>query len=269
MSQRIFFVVSTLGILLHAVGGSYSWGATVPVTAMGSYHQLGYNFSTGPLDGRSGVRELPSAPGGLGGFFENRLYLVFDLAALSNNTSAASLVLNVESYSSQGPGSIVPPTPPITWSGESNPSEDFLINSVESDISNLLLPHSNPGTTPGTINPTGAGIYADLADGISYGDFSVAQTDVGMVLNIALNPSAVAAVNDASGGQLALAIQFAGPTFGGAGGNFGAPLVGQYVDFANNASLRLTLVPEPTSCALILPAALLALVRRRRSIAIL
>jgi PEP-CTERM motif len=92
----------------------------------------------------------------------------------------------------------------------------------------------------------GAAAHADLGSGVVYGSRTMTAADNGSVVEIALNPSAVAALNSSNG-------------LFGIGGSITTldALMNNEHTFAyteadtNVAQLRLTLVPEPSTLALL------------------
>lgn len=249
-----------------AIAGSGAHAAVQTVNSSqegGFWSPLGYADQSGSLAGTAGPMELARGPGGIGGMFSNRAYVSFDLTALSDPITAATLRIKLTSYNSVGPGTFQPPS---SWTGASNTSESFGIFDVSTTLPLLTAAYGNPAGPIGTPNPAGLSIWQDLGSGVQFGNFSASAAAVGSFIDITLSPAAIAALNASLGSTIAFGIGYTGTAFSGAGGLFGAPLVNQTITIATLDTaheLVITSVPEPSAAWLAVPGALLVLARRR------
>ena len=167
-------------------------------------------------------------------FFEHRNFFVFDLAGVTQPISSATLNLYVPSATENGYVS-------------ADPSENYELHDVVTSLSALI---AGTGGKPA---------YNDLGGGVVYGSRTMTAADMGTTVEINLNAAAIAALN-ASHGLLAIggsitsldSLSNTEYTFGNTG------LV------TDISQLRLTLVPEPTSAALVAFAAMIFGMQRSR-----
>jgi hypothetical protein len=169
-------------------------------------------------------------PGCASGFCFNdyRDYFVFDLAGISPPIASGKLALYV---------------PDATLPGykSPDPSENFELHDVATPVNSFIL-----GTG-------GVAAWNDLGTGVVYGSRFMTAADMGNIVEVELNPSAIAAMN--------AAIQASTPThFFAIGGSLTT-----LDDMANDewtfggtnsfslyvSELRLTLVPEPSALLLL------------------
>jgi hypothetical protein len=128
-----------------------------------------------------------------------------------------------------------------------DPSENYELNDVTTSIATLVA-----GTG-------GAAAHADLGSGVVYGSRTMTAADMGTVVEITLNPAAIAALDSATGligigGWLTTLDGVANSefTFGSSG------------SATDTTELRITLVPEPSSAILCFVASLVLMLRERR-----
>lgn len=160
------------------------------------------------------------------GTHEHRNFFVFDVSSARKPILSANLTLETTGYSSP----------------DSN--ENYELHDVVTQISALIA-----GTG-------GVAAYNDLGEGTLYGGRSMAATDVGTVINIPLNSSAIDALNDATGvfaigGSITTLSHFPSDE-----AVFGFSTVGK-------VTLQLTTVPEPGATSLF-AFGLISLPERRR-----
>jgi hypothetical protein len=163
-------------------------------------------------------------------------FFVFDLAGVTQPIGSAKLALFVPAAGAQ-PGYISP-----------QPSENYELHDVSTPIATLLA-----GTG-------GVAAHADLGSGVVYGSRTMTAADMGSVVEITLNSSAIAAMN-ATHGLFGL---------GGSVTTLDA-LANNEVVFAWTNSgtelteLRLTLVPEPSALMLLATGVISLLVSKKPS----
>jgi hypothetical protein len=169
---------------------------------------------------------------------DTRNFFVFDLAGVTQPIASAKLALYVPGAPSDaGPGFASP-----------DGKEAYELHDVITPISTL-------------VNGTGGvSAHTDLGSGVVYGIRSMSAADNGSVVEITLNPSAIAAMN-ATHGLFGL---------GGSITSLDDLTNNEYVfayteDPANATQLRLTLVPEPSSGFLCLAAIVATQLRRQRT----
>jgi hypothetical protein len=155
---------------------------------------------------------------------DTRNFFVFNLAGVTQPIASATLAL----YVPGAPGDIGP------GYESPDPSETYELHDVVTPIASLV---GNTG---------GVAAYNDLGSGVVYGSRTMTAADNGSVVEISLNPSAIAALNSSDG-------------LFGIGGSITTldELMNSEHTFAyteadtNVAQLRLTLVPEPSALALL------------------
>ena len=158
---------------------------------------------------------------------DTRNFFVFDLSGVTLPISSAKLALFV-------PGPL-----PILGFESVDPSETYELHDVTTSITTLLAGWTNGSST-------GIAIWNDLGTGVVYGSRAMTAADMGSVVEITLNSSAIAAMNATHG-------LFA---FGGSITTLDA-LPNHENIFAGTSSgslttqLRLTLVPEPSTLLLL------------------
>ena len=165
-----------------------------------------------------------------------RNFFVFDLASVVQPIASAKLVLFVPS-SLAGPGY-----------SSSDPSENYELRDISTSIATLVA-----GTG-------GVAAYTDLGGGVVYGSRTMTAADMGTVVEITLNPAAIAALDSATGligigGWLTTLDGVANSefTFGSSG------------SIGDTTELRLTLVPEPSALSLLGIGAISLLGTRRKA----
>lgn len=176
---------------------------------------------------------------------ERRSFFVFDLTGVSGPVTAASLNLFNPDVSPFLKGYVSP-----------DPSETLAVFDVSTPIATLTL---------GGVGI--AGVFDDLGTGAEYGAVVVSSADNGQTVSVVFNALGIDAINAALGGSIA---------FGGALTTLGASIAGEHVfgfstaDFAGGdvRRLDLTVVPEPSTPALLglalVPAVLRRYLRRAR-----
>ena len=163
-----------------------------------------------------------------------RNFFVFNLAGVTQPISSAKLAL------------VVPGPLPVAGYNSPDTSENFELRDVVTSITALM-------------NGTGGiAAHADLGDGVVYGSRTMTAADMGQVVEITLNSSAIAALDAATGlvgigGSLTTLDDLANDEFTFAASGF------------NNypTELRLTLVPEPSTAFLCLAGIFASLLRRQ------
>ena len=197
----------------------------IPFTDSGWYNQDGVH--------------TPSNPNYLVGEFYDtyRNFFVFNLASVTQPIASAKLALSVPSQL-EGAGYY-----------SSDPSEDYELYDVTTPITTL-------------VGFGGVAAYNDLGSGVVYGSRTMTSADIGTVVEITLNASAIAAL-DAATGLIALGGSIT--TLDDFPGNYEFAF-GISANPTNIRELRLTLVPEP-STPLLLGIGAISLVgsRKRRA----
>ena len=198
----------------------------VPHTDRGQYQDTGFHNPTNP---NYVVGESSFTPPLL---FHN--FFVFDLSGVVQPIASAKLALFVPSELA-GPGYNSP-----------DASENYELHDVTTSIATLVA-----GTG-------GVAAYTDLGSGVVYGSRTMTATDMGTVVEITLNPAAVAALDAATGligigGSLTTldGVVNSEFTFGSSG------------SATDTTELRITLVPEPSSAILCFVASLALMLRKR------
>jgi hypothetical protein len=169
--------------------------------------------------------------GTLGGR-EYRSFYAFDVDNIGGNWNQATLELTLDLF----------------HNGDA--SESIEIFAVSSPAASVMAGHAAGSAS-------GQAIFNDLGTGVSYGTATLTAGDVGSVVSLVLNASAVADINAARGGQWVFAIVHTTPSGGTQGLRFGTN--GAW-DTGNTSGAA---IPEPTQTALLV-IALLALAKGRR-----
>jgi len=187
----------------------------IPHTDRGQYAPTGFHNPTNPNYLVGDTRQFFTF------FDDHRNFFVFDLSSVVQPIASAKLALFVPS-SLAGPGY-----------SSADPSENYELHDVTTSLATLVA-----GTG-------GVSAHADLGSGVVYGNRAMTAADMGTVVEITLNPAAIAALDAATG-----LIGFGGSlttldglpndefTFGSSG------------TVTDTTELRLTLVPEPSSAVL-------------------
>jgi hypothetical protein len=167
----------------------------------------------------------------IGGHSNYRNVFVFDLTELSQPILSAQLALTV----------------PVAGYGSPDSSENYELHDVVTPIATLQT-------------ADGIAVWNDLGTGVVYGSRTMTAADIGTVVEIELNSSAVAAMNATHGpfgfgGSLTTLDNLKNDEY-----VFGHTGSGQSL-----AQLRITYVPEPSSVLLCLAAIFAILMRRSRS----
>ena len=191
----------------------------IPHTDRGQYDNTGFHNPTNPNYVVGDVSFF--APP----FHHN--FFVFDLSSVVQPIASAKLALFVPSELA-GPGY-----------NSADPSENYELHDVTTSIATLVA-----GTG-------GVAAHADLGSGVVYGSRTMTAADMGTVVEITLNPAAIAALDAATGligigGSLTTLDGVANSefTFGSSG------------SVTDTTELRITLVPEPSSAILCFVASL-------------
>jgi hypothetical protein len=155
-------------IALAALLGSPAASAqTIDASARGWYNSTGLHTAS----------NLNTVTGQGSSTVRFRSYFVFDLATLAHPAGAGVLRLELESFA--GP----------------DPMEYAALYDVSSDLDQLVLDQS--GRTD---------VYDDLGGGVVFGALYAQSSDVGNVLEFPLTPEAIAAINLAAGGRIAIGV---------------------------------------------------------------
>jgi large repetitive protein len=217
-----------IALFTFAINCPLSTGQTVaiPHTDRGQYSNTGFHNPTNPnyvVGGDSFVA-----------VYHN--FFVFNLAGVVQPIASAKLALYVPSELS-GPGY-----------SSSDPSENYELHDVTTSIATLVA-----GTG-------GVAAHTDLGSGVVYGSRTMTAADMGTVVEITLNPAAIAALDSATGligigGSLTTLDGVANSefTFGSSG------------SVTDTTELRLTLVPEPSALWLLGIGAIRILGTRRKT----
>jgi hypothetical protein len=200
----------------------------IPHTDRGQYSDTGFHNPGNPNYLVGG--EAFSGPALHNNFF------IFDLSGVTQPIASATLALSVPG-SSAGPGYNSP-----------DPSENYELHDVTTSIATLLA-----GTG-------GVAAYNDLGSGVIYGSRTMTAADMGTLVEIALTPAAIAALDSATGligigGSLTSLDGIANSefTFGSSGA------------ITDTTELRLTFVPEPSALSLLGIGAISLLGTRRKA----
>jgi large repetitive protein len=216
---RVIACTSILIALLVVVLSSFASAQSVNI----NYTDRGWYFEDGFHDPQN--RNYLVGDYHLGcvdycGNFHN--FFVFDLAGISQSIEAAKLAIYV----------------PRIWGYDSNdPSETYALQDIVTPINEVMQGGYFKGS-----------IYADLGSGVVYGNREMTAADMETVIEITLNPSAIAAMNSTHGlfalGGLITSLDAAAnnETVFGNSNYFGE----------GTTELRLTLVPEPSTLCLCL-----------------
>jgi hypothetical protein len=219
----LFFVLNCLAVSAQTV--------VIPHTDRGWYNEAtGYHVP-------SNQNYLVGDNRGIGCgecFNDFRNFFVFDLAGVTQPIASAKLALSV-------PGPL-----PIPGYVSTDPTENYELHDVTTPIATLL-----DGTG-------GVAAHTDLGSGVVYGSRTMTAADMGSVVEITLNATAISALDAALGGLFA---------FGGSITTLDdLPNFEQTFAFSSTGEtqLRLTLVPEPSSLLLCLAGIFASLMCRRR-----
>jgi hypothetical protein len=230
MKRTINVVIGLLALLLSCQLLS-AQTVVIPHTDRGWYTDTGFhevgndNYFVGDERG-SGC--LPCSS-------DIRNYFVFDLTGIEQPIASAKLTL------------VVPGPTPVAGYSSPDPSENYELHDVVTSIAALM-----DGTG-------GVAAHADLGSGAVYGSRTMTAADMGSVVEITLNSTAIAALDAATGrigigGSLTTLDGVANDEFTFAASGFS--------NFPTE--LRLTLVPEPTSGLMGLAAIIAVQARRNR-----
>ena len=217
--RRTTFCSSTLiTLLILVLNRPLASAQTVVIssTNRGWYNETGFNGNNWL------VGDLRGADPTLGSDYRN--YFVFDLAGVTQPIASARLALTVPN---------LPPPNGVGYSSP-DPSENYELHDVVAPIATL-------------INGTGGvDVHVDLGSGVVYGSRTMTAADIGTIVEITLNSSAIAALDAATGliglgGSLTTLDGLANNeyTFGFSGSS------------TDTRQLRLTLVPEPSTLLLL------------------
>jgi len=211
-------------------GAASADAQTFDVTARGFYIASGFHTAdfNAYLTGWDGVSEY-------------RSFFVFDIPELTEAAEGATLSLWM----------------PIGGYSSDQTFETISIWSVETSVSDLITSY-DPGAE-------GIAIYNDLGTGTSYGSTQVTATEAGVYFTITLTSEGVAALNAAQGSQLAIGASVTSLT---AGPNPEQVFLNSETNESNPNSdgkaAQISVVPEPTTVALLgLSAGALLFFRRR------
>jgi hypothetical protein len=204
-----------LGVLVWGVAGGATNALTLGLSAIdsGFYNDLGDHVSTATsyIVGADPVR------------LDRRNFFVFDLSGVPAGEIVVSATLRLEM--------------PVTGYLSPDPSETYVLHDVSMPIVTLRA---------GGIGVPGA--FADLGSGAVYGTRALGSGDNGTLVEISLTPAAIADLNAALGGLIAI-------------GGALTTLRGQFIDeFAFGSTftggevrqLELVTTPEPSPIALLL-----------------
>ncbi len=115
-----------------------------------------------------------------------RTFLVFDLTALHDSISQATLHLELEAYLS------------------ADAQETFVVSGVVAPARSMTMTY-RPGAAGGQA------IFDALGSGVEYGRATITASDVGRIIEISLNDRAKADMKEAAGGLFAIGIQLEHP----------------------------------------------------------
>jgi hypothetical protein len=155
------------------------------------------------------------------GVREHRNFFVFDLASVAQPIASAKLALSVPGGRLDGYSS-------------PNSSENYELHDFATSIATLV-----DGTG-------GVTAFEDLGSGVVYGSRIMTAADNGSVVEITLNPAAIADLNSATG-----LIAIGGSLTTIDGGMNEESTFGHSEEARNITELRMTLVPEPSSAILV------------------
>lgn len=207
---------------------------TFDVTARGFYMSDG--FHTADFDAY--------LTGWDGGTSEYRSFFVFDIPELTEVAEGATLSLWM----------------PVGGFLSDQTFETISIWSVETSVSSLVASHG--------AGAEGIDIYNDLGSGTNYGSTQVTATETGVYFTVTLSSEGVAALNAAQGSQIAFG---ASVTSLASGPNPELVFLNSETNESNPNSggkaAQVSVVPEPTTVALIGLSAGAVLFFRRRSAA--
>lgn len=206
---------------------------TFDVTARGFYMSNG--FHTAFYDGY-----LTGWDGGL----EYRSFFVFDIPELTETAEGATLSLWM----------------PVGGYSSDQSFETLALWSVETSISSLVANYEEP-------TPESEAIYTDLGSGTSFGSTQVTATETGAYFTVTLTSAGVAALNAAQGSQIAIGASITSLTYGP---NPQQVFLNSDTNPSNPNSdgkaAQISVVPEPTTVALLgLSAGAILFFRRRSS----
>jgi hypothetical protein len=251
MKHRKF---ASLALGLSLLAASTANAAFVDAVDQGNYGEDGYhctpctNYFIGEVTGSD------SNNGGALRFFQLRGFFIFDLSGITEPIGAASLLL--------------PNLPNGPSMGFMSPqgTETLSIFSVESSIDSIR-------GFPGEIEvPVGRGLlnFEDLGSGIDYGSYQATYADGGTNVAISLNGNALAAINLAIQNSSLLAFGAALTSYddNGIGPDSQAEGIFGQSGFmlAQLEVTPATAVPEPSTMWLLLAAAGMLFVVRRREV---
>jgi len=155
------------------------------------------------------------------GYDDARNFFVFDLAGITQPIASAKLALFV-------------PGPSIPGYDSGDPSENYELHDVTTPIASLVA-----GTG-------GVATHTDLGSGVVYGSRTMTAADLGNIVEVELNSSAITALNSshgliAIGGSLTTLDDVLNDEYAFAGTSNGP----------ETTQLRLSLVPEPSTFLLL------------------
>jgi hypothetical protein len=243
MGRLLTLLILQLGLLHCSLASAQS--TVINYDWRGWYNPAGHS-----LDNSSyvvGDSRGPSCTPGSGFCFDDyRSYFVFDLGAVTQPIASGKLALYVPDATRPGYSS-------------ADPSENFELHDVNTSLSFL---------NSLTLGSGGVAAWNDLGTGVVYGNRSMTAADMGSIVEVNLNSSAVAAMNAimqaptqthwfAMGGSLTTLDDLPNDEW----------TFGHTTEFSLYVSeLRLTLVPEPSSSLLLVMAGggLLGCTLRRR-----
>ena len=168
MKPKIACLISLLMVLVEC---SLVSAQTVVInyTDRGSYTETGFHNPSNPN------YVVGDSRGFIGACGDCRNFFVFDLSSVVQPIASAKLALFVPS-SLSGPGYV-----------SADPSENYELHDINTSIGTLLA-----GTG-------GIAAHTDLGTGVVYGSQTMTAADMGSVVEITLNPAAVAALDSATG----------------------------------------------------------------------
>lgn len=171
-------LTSRFGVFVVVFAGLMTFSAARPIKAglisaidRGWWDSTGYHLAT---NGNTFTGHTPSAnPYGI----DYNSFFVFDLSSVSGPVTSATLRLELEEY--LGP----------------DPSEMFTVYDVSTPTAELTA--SNSGQTS---------IFDDLQSGTVYATATVAPSQAGSVVTVALSSAAIASINSAAGSTFAVGL---------------------------------------------------------------
>lgn len=201
---------------------------TFDMSARGFYLSVGFNT------------DFDAYLTGWDGGIEYRSFFVFDIPELTEAAEGATISLWM----------------PIGGYASSQSFETISLWSVETTVPELLEYHE--------FTPEGIAIFDDLGSGVSYGSGQVSATETGTYFTITLTAAGVEALNNSENGQLAIGASMTSGSGASTSMAFQNTSTGDGVD-ASGA--QISVVPEPTTVALLGLSAGALLFFRKRSAA--